>query len=64
MTSSGRIQPLYGVVIHHACQSRNLEEMKAVAQRAEEHLAAESDIAAELALLKAAIAEMEAGGEG
>ncbi|MGB6161991.1 MAG: DUF1843 domain-containing protein [Pseudonocardiaceae bacterium] len=40
MTYSGWIQPLYGVVIHHACQSRNLEEMKAVAQRAEEYLAA------------------------
>lgn len=34
------------MVIHHACQSRNLEEMTAVAQRAEEYLAAEGDIAA------------------
>jgi hypothetical protein len=40
MTSSVRIQPLYGVVTHHACQSRNREEMKVVAQRAEEYLAA------------------------
>jgi hypothetical protein len=59
-----RIQPLYGVCIQHACQGRNLEEMKAVAERAEEYLAADGDIAAELALLKAAIAEVEAAGEG
>jgi hypothetical protein len=59
-----RIQPLYGIVIQHACQSRNLEEMKSVAARAEEYLAAEGDIAAELAKLKAAIAEVEAEGTG
>jgi hypothetical protein len=58
--TGGRIQPLYAVPIQHACQSRNLEEMKALAARAEEYLAAEGDIAAELAALKAAIAEVEA----
>jgi len=59
--TNGRLQPLYAVCIQHACQSRNLEEMKAVAARAEEHLAAQGDIAGELAKLKAAIAEVEAG---
>ena len=61
--TSRRIQPLYGVAIQHACQSRDLEEMKELAARAEEHLAAEGDIAAELAKLKAAIADVEAQGK-
>jgi hypothetical protein len=62
--TSGRIQPLYAVPIQHACQSRDLDEMKALAARAEEYLAAEGDIAAELAALKAAIAEVEAQDQG
>jgi len=58
--TSGRIQPLYAVPIQQACESRNLKQMKELAARAEEHLAAHGDIAAELAKLKAAIAEVEA----
>lgn len=59
-----RVQPLYGVPLHHALQCGDLEEMKALAQLAEWYLAAEGDIAAELALLKAEIAKLEAGSEG
>lgn len=61
---ASHLRPLYAVSIQHACQSGDLEEMRALAQRAEEHLAAEGDIAGELAKLKAAIAEAEAGSAG
>jgi hypothetical protein len=57
----GRIQPLYAAVIQHACGSTDLDEMKAVAARAEEHLAAEGDIAGQLAALKSAISKLESG---
>jgi hypothetical protein len=59
-----RFQPLYGVVIHHAQHCGDLEEMKALAELAEWYLAAEGDIAAELALLKAEIAKLESGSDG
>ncbi len=59
-----RFQPLYAAGVHHARQYGNLEEMKALAELAEWYLAAEGDIAAELALLKAEIARLEAGSEG
>lgn len=59
-----RIRPLYAATIHHACQSGNLEEMKALAEVAQWFLAAEGDISKELAALRAEIAKLEAGTHG
>jgi hypothetical protein len=61
---AGKIVPLYGVHIHDCCERGDLDEMKEVCERAEAYLAADGDIATELAALKAAIAKLEAGEEG
>jgi hypothetical protein len=58
------VQPLYAVVVHQAQHCGDLEEMKALAELAEWYLAAEGDIAAELAILKAEIAKLEAASDG
>lgn len=63
-TGGSGIRPLYAATVHHARQSGNLEEMKALAELAEWFLAAEGDIAAELAALKEEIAKLEAASGG
>ncbi len=65
VSHAGRsFQPLYGVVVQQAQHCGDLEEMKALAELAEWYLAADGDIAAELAILKAEIAKLEAGSDG
>jgi Domain of unknown function (DUF1843) len=58
------VRPLYAATIHHCLLSGNLEEMKSLAEVAEWFLAAEGDIAKELATLRAEIAKLEAGSRG
>lgn len=48
---------LYGVVIHQAIASGDVEKMQAVAKQAEAHLAEYGDVAGSLAALKAAISK-------
>jgi nicotinamidase-related amidase len=50
----------YGVVIHQACASGDLDEMRKVAAQAEEHLDKYGDVAAAYEELKAEIAKAEA----
>lgn len=54
-----RIQPLYAAGIHHARESGQLDQMKELAARGEEYLAADGDIAGALEQLKAEIAKLE-----
>jgi Domain of unknown function (DUF1843) len=61
---AGRIVPLYGVAIHQARESGDLDEMRKVAAEAEEHLAQHGDIPKAYEELKAEIAKAEAGGDG
>jgi hypothetical protein len=58
-----RVVPLYAVAMQQAQQDDDLDAMKALAERAERHVAADGDIPAALESLKAAIAKMEAGSE-
>ncbi len=51
----------YGVAIHKAIASGDLEEMQKVCREAEEHLAQHGDVSAALEGLKAEIAKLEAG---
>jgi hypothetical protein len=53
---------LYGVAIQEAAASGDLEKMKAVARRAEEHLRETGDVATALKALKVEIAKLERGG--
>jgi hypothetical protein len=57
-----KLQPLYAVPIQDAAASGDLDEMKALAERAERHLAADGDVAGALETLKAEIAKQEAAG--
>ncbi|MBV8707456.1 MAG: DUF1843 domain-containing protein [Acidobacteriaceae bacterium] len=50
---------LYGVVMQRAIASGNLQEMKKVAQQAEEHLKEWGDVRASLEHLKIEIAKLE-----
>jgi hypothetical protein len=60
----GRVVPLYAVAMQQAQGGDNLDEMKALAEQAEAHVASEGDIPAALDALKETIAKMEAGREG
>ena len=55
------IQILYGVTIHQAAASGDLERMKATAQQAEEWLKETGNVSAALEALKLEIAKLEAG---
>lgn len=50
---------LYGVVMHQAIATGNLQEMKRVAQQAEEHLKEFGDVRSSLEHLKIEIAKLE-----
>jgi len=52
--------PPYGVAIHQAIASGNLDQMKRVAKEAETHLAEHGDAWTALEVLKAEIARHEA----
>jgi hypothetical protein len=56
-------RPLYAVAMQQAETDGDLDEMKALADQAEAHLASEGDIPSQLESLKETIAKMEAGGE-
>ena len=56
-THSGPVVP-YGVAIHQAIASGDIEKMQAVASEAEAHLAKFGDVSGSLAALKAAIANL------
>ncbi|MDX6708296.1 MAG: hypothetical protein QOK16_4620 [Solirubrobacteraceae bacterium] len=58
-----KLQPLYGIAMQQAAESGDLDEMKALAERAERHLAADGDVADALETLKAEIAKTEAGSD-
>lgn len=53
---------LYGHAIHDAIASGDLDEMRSVAQQAEEHLKETGNVAAALEALRAEIAKAERGG--
>ncbi|HEV7805834.1 MAG TPA: DUF1843 domain-containing protein [Solirubrobacteraceae bacterium] len=53
------VQPLYAVPIQHACESGDLDEMRKLAAKAEEHLAKYGDVPRALEQLKAEIAKKE-----
>ncbi|NER37668.1 MAG: DUF1843 domain-containing protein [Oscillatoria sp. SIO1A7] len=53
---------LYGVSIHEAAASGDLERMKAMVQQAEEWLRETGDVAAALEVLKLEIAKLERNG--
>jgi HPt (histidine-containing phosphotransfer) domain-containing protein len=59
----GHIVPLYGVAIHQACESGDLDEMRKLAAQAEEHLAQYGDVPRAYEELKAEIAKHEGGDE-
>jgi len=48
---------MYGVVIHQAIASGDIEKMKAVAKEAEQHLAEHGDVTSALSVLKGEIAK-------
>jgi hypothetical protein len=50
---------LYGVAMHQAIASGNLQQMKKVALEAQEHLQQHGDVRASLELLKVEIAKLE-----
>jgi hypothetical protein len=52
----------YGVAIHEAVASGDLDRMRATAKQAEEHLRRTGDVAAALEALKVEIAKLERGG--
>ena len=52
---------LYGVPIHQAKESGDLEQMRKVAAEAEQHLKEHGDVAGALKELKAEIARVEGG---
>lgn len=49
---------LYGVVIHQAIASGDIEKMQAVASQAEAHLTEYGDVSSSLSALKAALAKL------
>lgn len=51
--------PPYGLAIHNAVSSGNLDEMKKVAAEAEEYLKSYGNISAALEILKVEIAKLE-----
>ena len=53
------IHILYGVAIHQSIASGNLDEMKKLAQQAEQHLSEHGDVQAALEALKIEIAKLE-----
>jgi phage shock protein A len=53
--------PLYAVPIHHAVDKGDLEEMRKLADEAEQHLADYGDVKEALEKLKAEISRLEAG---
>ncbi len=55
---------IYGPAIHEACATGDLDEMRKVAQQAEEHLAEAGDVSAALEALRAEIAKAERGSGG
>jgi hypothetical protein len=55
------IRPLYGITIHHCVDRGDLEEMRKLADEAEQHLAEHGDVKEALERLKAEIAKLEAG---
>jgi len=52
---------LYGVAIHKAAASRDLNQMKAIQKQAEEFLAEHGNVATALEILKQEIAKLESG---
>jgi Domain of unknown function (DUF1843) len=56
--------PPYGVAIHQARASGDLDEMRKVAADAEAYIAEHGDVAGALDALKAQIAKQEARSEG
>lgn len=54
-----KVVPLYGIAMQQAAEGGDLEEMKALAERAERHLAADGDVAGALETLKAEIEKAE-----
>jgi hypothetical protein len=61
---AGNLVPPYGVAIHQARASGDLDEMRRVAAEAEAHIAEYGDVAGALEALKAQIAKQEARGAG
>lgn len=53
--------PPYGVAIHQAVASGDLDQMKAVAQAAEDYLDSHGNVSAALEALKVEIAKLEQG---
>ncbi|MEY2441051.1 MAG: hypothetical protein QOJ46_477 [bacterium] len=61
---AGNVVPPYGVAIHQARESGDLDKMRKAAADAEAHLAEHGDVAGALQALKAEIARLEARGKG
>lgn len=53
---------LYGVAIHQAAASGDVQKMKKLASQAEEHLRQAGDVSAALEALRKEIAKLERGG--